>query len=314
MGFETLLCDDCVSGRVALLEYSGPLSLSMLSPSWRWEALAAATSLRVLARTPLEAILAAVRRHRNLCYLDLGGCCSLDGDGAMAQVLDVLRAAGRRQLRGLHLAGTPLGRRTAQGLARLGISGWAFPAKAVERGCVLLGHAGLASTAAQPHLDKAVVLVTEHHPERGTEGLVLNQPMSMQVRGLSAGAGAFASAPGRWSPTFDACAVHFAGDASENMCVLHGHRNIGGLDISPGLFLVRDSEEQIRQARIGVERGKYARDSFQFLFGSCHWGPGCLQQELQANLWHLAHCDSCFVVHGSSAPESLWSDLKILVT
>lgn len=313
MALDDFLRSESLDTRGALLALSGPPTYFLLSNSWHAEALAAITSLRVHARAPLETILAAVRRRRGLCHLDLSGCCFLDGDGAMAQVLDVLRAAGRTQLRGLHLAGTPFGRRTAQGVARLGVSCWAFPARAIERGCVLIGHPSLASATrqAQPHLDKAVVILTDHHPERGTEGLVLNQPMSMQLRGLAAGSSGLA--PGGWSPTFDACALHFAGDASEAVSVLHGLPDVGGLEVSPGLFLVRGSEE-IRKARLGVERGKFAVESFQWLYGSCRWGPGCLQQELQAGLWHSAHCDSRFILQGGTTPESLWSDLKILVT
>mmetsp|Transcript_160591 Transcript_160591/g.283158 ORF Transcript_160591/g.283158 Transcript_160591/m.283158 type:complete len:329 (+) Transcript_160591:45-1031(+) len=313
--------------RSLLFGLIGAGEVMVLSRKWRRDALRRRiTSLHVSADAPLRAILAAVRQRPTLQYLDLNSCRAIDSDAAVKQVVQALQDAGTK-LRAICLAGCGAeGSLQQRGFARqslrtmksLGIKAWAFPARAVEKGCVLVSfQKGPADELAsrydvlQPHLSRAVVLVLSHN-SGGTTGIILNKRSPLRLRSPPPAAQQIKDMASMWPAYFGDSEVFLGGDSGDKVTMLHGHKELGGVEVVSGIYADQGPEEIERACR-GVMRNKYAAGSFRWLMGMCSWPPGLLSQEICAQKWCIAMCDGCFLLPEGGRPEDMWSDLWTLV-
>lgn len=138
---------------------------------------------------------------------------------------------------------------------------WAHHIKAVEPGCLLVAHPLLFSEK-QTHFYHAVVLIFMHD-ERGTAGLILNNPTMHNIGGV-AGAESLA-------PVFEDNTLYLGGDVGINtLHVLHPYGSI------------QDSREVVRGVHIGglqdsvwyVEQGRAKPEDFKWFGRYCGWAPG----------------------------------------
>lgn len=206
-------------------------------------------------------------------------------------------------------------RGTLQGL---GIKAWAFPVRAVEKGCVLVSFQKGASDELagrydvwQPHFSRAVVLVLSHN-SGGTTGIILNKRSPLKLRSPPPAAERIKDMASMWPAYFGDSEVFLGGDSGDEVTMLHGHEELGGVEIVPGVYADQGPEEIERACR-SVLRNKHATDSFQWLLGTCRWPAGLLAQEIRAQKWCVAMCDRCYLLPKGGRPEDMWSDLWTLV-
>lgn len=139
---------------------------------------------------------------------------------------------------------------------------WAHHIKAVEPGCLLVAHP-LLFAENQTHFYRSVVLIFMHDDERGTAGLILNNPTIHNIGGV-AGAEAL-------SPTFKDSTLYLGGDVGINtLHVLHPYGTI------------QESREVVRGVYIGglqdsvrlVDEGRANPEDFKWFGRYCGWAPG----------------------------------------
>eukprot|EP00928_Gymnodinium_smaydae_P039275 TRINITY_DN26856_c0_g1_i1.p1 TRINITY_DN26856_c0_g1~~TRINITY_DN26856_c0_g1_i1.p1 ORF type:complete len:318 (-),score=58.04 TRINITY_DN26856_c0_g1_i1:197-1150(-) len=283
----------------------------LLSARWRSAALREIRSSRFHSETPLDTIIDAVSRRPNLRNLDLAGCRALDGDASLARLAAATLAGGPKKgigpPRAVHLAGAPrgFGRQSRQTMNRWGALSWVIPAGAIERGCALVSRPGLAHVPAQPHFLRALLLVLHHSATGGAAALVLNQPTTTKLKHLRELAGK------PWSSEFADCDVFFGGDVGAELCLVHGHKELGGDELTPGVFVTK-REEDFNRAQSGTKYGRYARNSFRWISGETRWGQGELEHELRQGHWIAAHCDCCHLLPGSKDMADAWHDIQVL--
>jgi putative transcriptional regulator len=154
---------------------------------------------------------------------------------------------------------------------------------------------------ADPNFDRTVVLMLEHGDE-GALGLVLNRPTAEDIDELLPA----------WRPLVTGDPVLFDGGPVEHAAVIGlawvrpdpydlddrsdefdeevVEEGLGTVDLSGDPFGLTDRVEQLRLFR-----------------GYAGWGPGQLEDELEANAWIVLDADRGDPFTG--APQSLWRDV-----
>eukprot|EP00930_Biecheleria_cincta_P058092 TRINITY_DN43944_c0_g1_i1.p1 TRINITY_DN43944_c0_g1~~TRINITY_DN43944_c0_g1_i1.p1 ORF type:complete len:362 (-),score=30.91 TRINITY_DN43944_c0_g1_i1:41-1126(-) len=331
--------------RIAVYVGYGPLL--GLNNTWRQATLVLVKNLCLRFGAPLHvALRAAAARRANLQILEASGCGELCSDAALSELAAVLRGrhppaipsfanqqiskegevplihSGNGPLRHLRLAGVQgLGRPSCRTLKRLGLSYWAFPAKASAQGTLLLSRPMLPckgpwlsqESCMQPHLVRSVILVLEHGSE-GSVGLVLNKPSTLLL-----GEEPWQSEP-PWSPQLDDCTIYFGGDTGGHLCLLHTHPDLGGEEIVDGLY-ISIKPNVFEHARRLVAHRLLQRSSLRWVQGSCRWGPGELSAEIQRGRFHPIFCDRSFLLPDPNdqswvepSSDDLWAELQSLTS
>ena len=149
---------------------------------------------------------------------------------------------------------------------------------------------------ADPNFDRTVVLMLEHNDD-GALGLVLNRPTMEDVDELLPA----------WRPLVTGEPVLFDGGPVEHAAVIglawvrpdpddvvlppdEAEEGLGTVDLSGDPFGLQERVEQLRLFR-----------------GYAGWGPGQLEDELEANAWIVVDADRGDAFTG--APQSLWRDV-----
>eukprot|EP00747_Dinoflagellata_sp_TGD_P178840 gnl/TRDRNA2_/TRDRNA2_28591_c0_seq1.p1 gnl/TRDRNA2_/TRDRNA2_28591_c0~~gnl/TRDRNA2_/TRDRNA2_28591_c0_seq1.p1 ORF type:complete len:325 (+),score=24.56 gnl/TRDRNA2_/TRDRNA2_28591_c0_seq1:41-1015(+) len=291
--------------RASVCALAGPAlwaQLGCMCVSWRKAVVRGVTGISFRSGVHRDVVLAAVALRPKLRHIDLRGCTkALDSDEAFAEVAGKISATGAR-VSAIYLAGVPLGWSSRATLRSLGVTGWAFPAHTIERGCVLISRPCVQFQGAQPFFDRAVILVVSHDTS-GTAGLIANKPTGLSLGELSSS--------GAWSPDFDDSVLHLGGDVGQKIHLLHGHEEIGGLEVCDGIFLGTHADD-VARAVDAVRSGACTVKSFRWSLRTCSWRTGQLASELQRGIWWLAHIDPAFLLP-SDNPHNMWYDLRVLI-
>ena len=124
-----------------------------------------------------------------------------------------------------------------------------------------------------PNFSRAVIFLCEHRDE-GSFGLVLNQPLSLNVRDIV--------------PTKTAWdAPLFRGGPVQENTLHYIHRStelaIGSHEVLPGIFWGGDFDALNEQ----VAKNKIALTDIRFFIGYSGWGEGQLIEEIKRDSWYL---------------------------
>jgi putative transcriptional regulator len=148
-----------------------------------------------------------------------------------------------------------------------------------------------------PNFDRTVVLMLEHG-EEGALGLVLNRPTDEDVTDLLPA----------WSPLITGDPVLFDGGPVEHAAVIGlawvRADVLDGVDLTPS-----DHEEGLGTVDLSEDPDALAGrvEQLRLFRGYAGWGPGQLEDELEANAWIVVDADRSDPFTG--APRSLWRDV-----
>jgi putative AlgH/UPF0301 family transcriptional regulator len=154
---------------------------------------------------------------------------------------------------------------------------WAHATGAAERGGLLLATPAVASIVGQQFLE-AVILLTRHDV-RGSAGLVLNRPTSLEMGRLPLAAG---SSPSELCRRFADERLYCGGfDDQATVTMLHGRSGLLGADeIVPGMHLGGAGA-----AAALVAAGVISPSDCRFMAGGVFWPPDKLNAEVAAGAW-----------------------------
>jgi putative transcriptional regulator len=142
-----------------------------------------------------------------------------------------------------------------------------------------------------PNFRRAVVLLCEHQPEQGTFGLILNQPVDVQLGDVVEGV--FAYDP----------PLHLGGPVQrDTLHFLHRRPDDipGGIELPGSITWGGDFEAVQETAR----RGDASPEDLRFFVGYAGWSPGQLEEEFEEDAWILAPGSADVIF--SASPDELW--------
>jgi len=146
-----------------------------------------------------------------------------------------------------------------------------------------------------PNFHRTVVLIVRDD-ENGTFGLVLNRPMDTTVKDATAGA------------MVGECEVeaplHRGGPCDGLLTVLHSQKELGEVEVLPGVFFTA-GREQIE--RIMADNPKPAK----YFAGYSGWSAGQLDGEMESGAWILTPAESTVVFED---PDVMWRRIMTQVT
>ena len=183
---------------------------------------------------------------------------------------------------------------------------WAHPLSRPERGCILVAHP-LLFTSAQTYFSKSVVFLIEHDNAEetsvddgdrigarlqggGTCGLILNKPTTLTLSDVGGGVSPLL-------PAFGGSTLHLGGDVErQSLHVLHGVAGLAGsLEVVSGVRV-----GGVDAAAQAVAEGRARAGDFKFLHGYCGWSPGQLEREFRSGVWFAAAASSEVLLRGAA--------------
>ncbi|KAG0583095.1 hypothetical protein KC19_3G108900 [Ceratodon purpureus] len=174
---------------------------------------------------------------------------------------------------------------------------WAHPIVKPEAGCLLIAHPN-AFTDSQQYFHRVVIFIFAHDAG-GSAGVILNRPTQYSLGQLEEFKDLM--------PELSNCPLYFGGDVGpECTQVIHG---VPGLEdsreIMNGVFMGGTSSIQE-----SVRSGKSTPNDFRWFLRFAGWGPGQLEQEVEAGVWYLASCSKRFVLKQCiQLPKPLWNEV-----
>jgi putative transcriptional regulator len=148
---------------------------------------------------------------------------------------------------------------------------------------------------ADPNFFHTVVLMVQHNDD-GALGLVLNRPLTAAIQTV-------------WKQVSEtACLVegfvHQGGPCEGPLMVVHGDAEASDLQVMPGVHFTtnKDAIEKI------VETGDTPT---KFFIGYAGWGPGQLENELEAASWLTVSAEPDHVFESA---DELWQELHRAAT
>ena len=174
--------------------------------------------------------------------------------------------------------------------------GWTQPdiskADIISQGVVLLAQ----PSEYNHFLIKAAVFVYDFGSGRGSKGVILERATAFSMGETSPNSGPFGKNT-----------LYLGGeDGSDRAIMFHKYdlgeksKYIGGGIYTGGLG----------QAAVLIENSSASPKDFKFIFNSVEWGPGQLENEVQAGRWDVANISSDLVLQQSSSAASLWSKAR----
>lgn len=146
---------------------------------------------------------------------------------------------------------------------------------------------------ADPNFQRATILLCEHHAERGSFGLVLNQPTTLNV-------GDVVEMPGA-----DDQQLYAGGPVARNsLHFIHKFPELAEAQALGGGIFWGGSFEEIRQKAL---IGEVTKENTRFFVGYTGWAEGQLAQEVEESTWVIARLSLEHTLQHT--PESLWSTL-----
>lgn len=144
------------------------------------------------------------------------------------------------------------------------------------------------------HFKRAVVLLTDHHPDDGSIGFILNKTLKMKINELI-----------NDFPEFDA-KVYYGGPVATD--TIHYIHDVGELlddsrQVMKGLHWGGDFDK----LKILIENKLIEPKNIRFYIGYSGWSPGQLVNELESGSWVLDLGDPNYVF--KSTEEILWSQV-----
>jgi len=142
------------------------------------------------------------------------------------------------------------------------------------------------------HFKRSVVLLTDHHPDDGSIGFILNKTLKMSVNELI-----------NDFPEFDA-KVYYGGPVATD--TIHYIHNVGEIldesrEIIKGIFWGGDFDK----LKFLIENELIKPENIRFYIGYSGWEPGQLIQELKTGSWVIDFGHPNYVF--KSKEEILWT-------
>lgn len=185
---------------------------------------------------------------------------------------------------------------------------WAHAIPQPEVGACLVARPSHIWPRAFAHLDRSVILLTEHctSSSRGTTGLLLTRPTGHTVCTL-------ASARARAGSEFDMNSIWLGGDCSTGTLeMLHGLPSSvidGANQIIPGIW-----SGGMNAARKAVRDGRVEPDAFRFFVAYARWTAQTLQAEMDRGAWGVVACAPGMLLGDMAVePDALWNQLRQFV-
>eukprot|EP00899_Mesostigma_viride_P011503 jgi/Mesvir1/20353/Mv19939-RA.1 len=192
------------------------------------------------------------------------------------------------------------------GGAEVAARDWAHPLHTVERGSVLLAAPHMFKQT-QTYFDRAVIFLFDVGP-KGSAGLILNMPTEYRICGLKQlnGAEGLAEFAQNW--------LYLGGDVGPTTVhVMHAFANLEeAVQIIPGVSI-----GGFGAARRCVREGIHGPEEFRIFNRYAGWGPGQLEREIKAGVWHSAACSPSLILreagHEAGPRDQLWKDILRLM-
>jgi putative AlgH/UPF0301 family transcriptional regulator len=166
------------------------------------------------------------------------------------------------------------------------------------RGCVLLAQPG----EHDHFLHKSAVLVFEHNPKRGTQGVILGRPSAFSLGETAP------NMPEALQPN----TLFIGGQGGEDMALMFHKHELGGAAkyIGNGIYV-----GGLREAREALEERTVHPRDFKFIFNCVEWPPGAIENEIAEGRWDVVQLPPDMVLEqkGNKA-ESIWSAARNQVT
>uniref|UniRef100_A0A0G4HHY0 Uncharacterized protein n=1 Tax=Chromera velia CCMP2878 TaxID=1169474 RepID=A0A0G4HHY0_9ALVE len=162
---------------------------------------------------------------------------------------------------------------------------WVHELRYLENGALLLGRSDFPRQAYFRH---SVILITDHHPDLGDRGVIINAPLPMPLGGSVAGKGSVSIAD---------CPLYSGGDCGRDLSVLHRCREVseGDTEVLPGWWFKRPVENDFKKIDFLIQNGVAIPEDFKFFRGDCGWNEGQLAEEVRQNYWVLIAADESVV-------------------
>lgn len=158
-----------------------------------------------------------------------------------------------------------------------------------EKGSFLISEPYLGD----PNFERTVILLCEHNAE-GSFGFVINRPANILFNEIMEDSGGF-DAP-----------VYVGGPVQQD--TLHFlHRDP---EMQDGIEILKDAfwGGNFEELMIWINTRKLPVQDYRFFVGYSGWGPGQLQDELDADSWIVANLDDPSLVFDVAA-EELWKTI-----
>lgn len=141
------------------------------------------------------------------------------------------------------------------------------------------------------HFKRSVVLLTDHHPDEGSIGFILNKSLKMSVNELITD-----------FPEFEA-KVYYGGPVATD--TIHYIHNVGEIlddsrEVSQGIFWGGDYDK----LKFLIENGLVKPENIRFYIGYSGWSPGQLVEELKTGSWVMDFGHANYVF--KSKDDILW--------
>jgi putative transcriptional regulator len=129
------------------------------------------------------------------------------------------------------------------------------------------------------YMQRAIVLILEHNPEKGSYGLIINKKTDHNVESSTL------NMPPELLHVFQKNVVYFGGNIPRCQ-ILHPFPECGGKEIPGSSSPLYDfSNGSIKKAIEIAKKSSKAAEQFQFFVGCCVWKPGMLEEEVKEGTW-----------------------------
>jgi putative transcriptional regulator len=129
------------------------------------------------------------------------------------------------------------------------------------------------------YMQRALILILEHNPEKGSYGLIINKKTDHNVETSTL------NMPPELLQVFQKNIVYFGGNIPR-VQILHPFPDCGGKEIPGSSSPLYDfSNGSIKKAIDIASKSSEIAEKFQFFVGCCVWKPGMLEQEVKEGTW-----------------------------
>ncbi|MCU0338989.1 MAG: YqgE/AlgH family protein [Spirosomaceae bacterium] len=157
-----------------------------------------------------------------------------------------------------------------------------------HKGCLLIAEPFLGD----PNFERTVVFMCEHN-ERGSFGLVLNQPTNLSLNDVFS------------APVATNFPLYLGGPVEQN--TLHFIHRLSfvedAIEVGEDLYWSGDYEQIVSLLNIG----KITEQDIRFFIGYSGWSAGQLDGELKRNSWIVTDADAAFIFE--TPTEQFWREV-----
>lgn len=144
----------------------------------------------------------------------------------------------------------------------------------IKNGVMLCAHPMIPG-----YMQRALVLILEHNPEKGSYGLIINKKTDHDVESSTL------NMPPELLQVFQKNVVYFGGNIPRCQ-ILHPFRECGGKEIPGSSSPLYDfSNGSIEKSIEIAKKSSKVAEQFQFFVGCCVWKPGMLEEEVKEGTW-----------------------------